>query len=79
MGQREGNRLTAGSRNRSQCALTPLLEGDIVRHISRLDEVCKEVRSAARILGDAPLFKKLENVSAAIKRDIVFAASLYTT
>eukprot|EP00966_Prymnesium_polylepis_P109094 2524557-Prymnesium_polylepis.2 len=38
-----------------------------------------QVRSAARILGDAPLFQKLEAVSAAIKRDIVFAGSLYTT
>eukprot|EP00966_Prymnesium_polylepis_P069056 1604486-Prymnesium_polylepis.1 len=28
------------------CATTPLLEGDIVRHVSRLDEVCKEDRAS---------------------------------
>ena len=35
------------------------------------------MRSAARTIGDARLFTKMEQASALIKRDIVFAASLY--
>uniref|UniRef100_A0A0K0DC64 DSHCT domain-containing protein n=1 Tax=Angiostrongylus cantonensis TaxID=6313 RepID=A0A0K0DC64_ANGCA len=36
-------------------------------------------KNAARIVGDPELHEKMEQVSAAIKRDIVFAASLYTS
>lgn len=60
-------------------ALTQAQEGLIVRCIQRLGEVCKDVRNAARIVGDPALQEKMEQVQAAIKRDIVFAASLYTT
>ncbi|PAV92236.1 hypothetical protein WR25_09004 [Diploscapter pachys] len=59
--------------------ITDCQEGQIVRCIQRLGEVVKDVRNAARIVGDPTLFEKMEEVSAAIKRDIVFAASLYTT
>ena len=41
-----------------------------------LDETCREVRDAARVIGDAELFKKMEEAQALIRRDIVFAASL---
>uniref|UniRef100_A0A914UWC7 ATP-dependent RNA helicase Ski2/MTR4 C-terminal domain-containing protein n=1 Tax=Plectus sambesii TaxID=2011161 RepID=A0A914UWC7_9BILA len=44
----------------------------------RLNEVCRDVRNAARIVGDPSLQTKMEETSTAIKRDIVFAASLYT-
>lgn len=54
-----------------------MLEGSIVRCITRLDETCKEVRNAARIIGDANLYRKMEEASRMIKRDIVFASSLY--
>jgi len=57
--------------------LTDVLEGSIVRCIVRLDETCRDVRNAARVIGDTTLFKKGEEASALIKRDIVFAASLY--
>ena len=57
--------------------LTNVLEGSIVRCIVRLDETCKEVRNAARIIGDATLYRKMEEASRLIKRDIVFASSLY--
>ncbi|XGW25717.1 hypothetical protein V3C99_006824 [Haemonchus contortus] len=60
-------------------AMTDAQEGLIVRCIQRLGEVCKDVRNAARIVGDPALHEKMEQVSAAIKRDIVFAASLYTS
>ena len=54
------------------------LSGIIVRCIQRLDETCRDVRNAARIIGDPKLGEKMEEASAMIKRDIVFAASLYT-
>jgi antiviral helicase SKI2 len=57
--------------------LTDVLEGSIVRCIVRLDETCRETRDAARLIGDSNLYKKIEEASELIKRDIVFAASLY--
>ncbi|KAF3333981.1 helicase SKI2W isoform X1 [Carex littledalei] len=61
------------------CELTDVSEGLIVRTIVRLDETCREFRNAAAIMGNSALFKKMEVASNAIKRDIVFAASLYVT
>lgn len=58
--------------------LTDVQEGIIVRCIQRLDEVLRDVRNAARIIGDEILKQKMEEASSLIKRDIVFAASLYT-
>jgi antiviral helicase SKI2 len=57
--------------------LTDVLEGSIVRCIVRLDETLRETRDAARLIGDTSLYKKAEEASEIIKRDIVFAASLY--
>lgn len=57
--------------------LTDVLEGSIVRCIVRLDETCRELRSAAKIMGDPTLHKKMEEASNLIKRDICFASSLY--
>lgn len=51
--------------------------GSIVRYITQLDQACREVRNAARVIGDADLYRKMEEASSLIKRDIVFAASLY--
>lgn len=59
--------------------LTEAQEGIIVRCIQRLDETCKDVRTAAKIVGDPSLYEKMEETSASIRRDIVFAASLYTS
>jgi len=61
------------------CQHTDLSEGDVVRILSRTEELCKEVRAAARLLGDALLAKKLDELLAAIRRDLVAAPSLYTT
>jgi len=57
--------------------LTDVLEGSIVRCIVRLEETCREVRGASRLIGDSKLFKLMEDASAKIRRDIVFASSLY--
>jgi antiviral helicase SKI2 len=59
------------------CELTDVEEGTIVRCVTRLDEACREVRNAARVMGDPHLFQLMEAASAAIKRDVVFASSLY--
>jgi len=58
--------------------LTDVQEGVIVRTIQRLDETLRDVKDAARVIGDPMLYQKMDQASAIIKRDIVFAASLYT-
>jgi len=57
--------------------LTDVLEGTIVRVITRLDETCREVKSAARIIGDPSLFEKMQVCQELIKRDVCHCASLY--
>lgn len=57
--------------------LTDVLEGTIVRVITRLDETCREVKNASRIIGDPALFTKMQSAQEMIKRDITAVASLY--
>ncbi|KAF2863754.1 antiviral helicase [Piedraia hortae CBS 480.64] len=57
--------------------LTDVPEGSIVRVMSRLEETCREVRNAARIIGDPSLFAKMQKCHELIKRDICATASLY--
>ena len=57
--------------------LTDVLEGTIVRVITRLDETCREVKNASRIIGDPALFTKMQTAQEMIKRDITAVASLY--
>ncbi|ORY79874.1 antiviral helicase SKI2 [Protomyces lactucae-debilis] len=57
--------------------LTDVLEGTIVRCIVRLDEVLRECQSAAKTVGDAAMYTKLETCRELIKRDVVFSASLF--
>ena len=59
------------------CKLTDVLEGSIVRAIVRLDETCREFRDAGKVMGNTTLVQQMEAASAAIKRDVIFAASLY--
>ena len=59
------------------CALTTIPEGTIVRSISQLDQALRDVRNAARIIGDTNLYQKMEECSRKIRRDIIFAASLF--
>ena len=58
-------------------AMTLVQEGDIVRCVTRLDQLCTDIRNAARITGNASLYRKMEATSQCIKRDIMFAASMY--
>ncbi|XP_053671367.1 SKI2 subunit of superkiller complex protein [Anopheles nili] len=57
--------------------LTDIKEGIIVRCIQQLNETLCNVKDVARIIGDPVLHSKMEEASNTIKRDIVFAASLY--
>lgn len=58
--------------------LTEVQEGIIVRCIQQLDETLRDVKTAAIRIGNPGLQSKMEEASEAIKRDIVFTASLYT-
>ncbi|KAH8278739.1 hypothetical protein KR018_008116 [Drosophila ironensis] len=58
--------------------LTEVQEGIIVRCIQQLDETLRDVKTAAIRIGNPGLQSKMEDASTAIKRDIVFTASLYT-
>jgi antiviral helicase SKI2 len=58
--------------------LTDVMEGTIVRVITRLDETCREVKNAARIIGDPALYQKMTTAQELIKRDVTAVASLYT-
>ncbi|OJJ46626.1 hypothetical protein ASPZODRAFT_152081 [Penicilliopsis zonata CBS 506.65] len=57
--------------------LTDVMEGTIVRTVSRLDETCREVKNAAKLVGDPTLYTKMQQAQELIKRDVIFAASLY--
>jgi antiviral helicase SKI2 len=57
--------------------LTDVMEGTIVRTITRLDETCREVKNAAKLVGDPTLHAKMQQAQELIKRDVIFAASLY--
>lgn len=59
--------------------LTDIPEGSIVRTIVRLDETLRDFMNAAKLIGNVDLALKMEKASMLIKRDIVFATSLYVT
>ncbi|CAR26560.1 hypothetical protein ZYGR_0H03770 [Zygosaccharomyces rouxii] len=52
-------------------------EGTVVRVITWLDEICRQVKTASIIIGNSNLHMKMSQAQELIKRDIVFAASLY--
>jgi antiviral helicase SKI2 len=58
-------------------ALAQVQEGSIVRCIVRVGEACKELRNAARIMGEPKLLALVDEAAALIKRDVVFCNSLY--
>ncbi|KAI9504694.1 NUC185 domain-containing protein [Coemansia spiralis] len=58
-------------------ALTETQEGIIVRCILRISDVLKNLATAAVLVGDTELKLRLQAAIELIRRDIVFAASLY--
>jgi antiviral helicase SKI2 len=58
-------------------AETEVMEGNVVRSIMRLEELCQEISRTAQVIGDTSIVQKMEEVSGVLKRDIVFCGSLY--
>ena len=52
--------------------------GVIVKCVQRLDELCRDISKACKLVGEKQLSVLMEEVSVLIRRDIIFAASLYT-
>jgi len=50
---------------------------ELIRAIRRMEEVLQQVILASKSIGETELEAKLEEAVSKIKRDIVFAASLY--
>lgn len=51
--------------------------GSLVRAIRRLEELLRQVSSALKLIGDATLAETFDTAIEKIKRDIIFAASLF--
>jgi ATP-dependent RNA helicase DOB1 len=59
------------------CKMTDIFEGSIIRCMRRLEELLRQMCSAAKAIGNAELEAKFSDSISKIKRDIVFAVSLY--
>lgn len=59
------------------CKMTSIFEGSIIRCMRRLEEALRQLCQAAKNIGNTDLENKFSEGIRAIKRDIVFAASLY--
>ncbi len=62
---------------RQICKMTDIFEGSIIRSVRRMDELMQQLVSAAKVLGDERLAARIEEANLLIRRDIMFAASLY--
>lgn len=52
-------------------------QGSLVRAVRRVEEVLRQAAAGAAIMGEAGLVELFQQGSAQVKRDVVFAASLY--
>jgi len=59
------------------CKMTDIFEGSIIRAMRRLEELLRQLSAAAKSIGNEELEKRFDTGSEKLKRDIVFAASLY--
>lgn len=57
--------------------LTGTFEGTTIRTLRRLEELVRQLASAAKSIGNHELQIKFEKGSELMKRDIVFCSSLY--
>ncbi|XP_014207983.1 superkiller viralicidic activity 2-like 2 [Copidosoma floridanum] len=57
--------------------MTDIYEGSIIRCMRRLEEVLRQLSQAAKSIGNTDLENKFCEAIKLIKRDIIFAASLY--
>ena len=68
---------TAGSKFVEVVKLTAVYEGSVIRVIRRLDELLRQLASASFTIGNHELKAHFESTASRMRRDIVFAASLY--
>ncbi|EDV98757.1 exosome RNA helicase MTR4 [Drosophila grimshawi] len=66
-----------GSTFLSVCKMTDIFEGSIIRCMRRLEELLRQLCQASKTIGNTDLENKFSEGIRLIKRDIVFAASLY--
>jgi len=59
------------------CDMTDIFEGSVIRATRRLDELMRQLENAARAIGDEELAAKFSESAETVRRDIMFAASLY--
>ena len=53
------------------------MQGSLVRAVRKVEEVLRQATAGAKVMGEMELVALLEEGIMRIKRDIVFAASLY--
>jgi ATP-dependent RNA helicase DOB1 len=66
-----------GARFVDVCTMTKEFEGSIIRVIRRLEELTRQLGDASKAIGDEALQAKFKEASTKMRRNIVFAASLY--
>jgi len=59
------------------CQMTDVFEGSVIRCMRRLEETLRQMVQASKAIGNTELENKFSEAIRMIKRDIVFAASLY--
>lgn len=59
------------------CKMTDIFEGSIIRCMRRLEELLRQMCQAAKTIGNTELENKFSEGIRLLKRDIIFAASLY--
>lgn len=59
------------------CKMTDVYEGSLIRMFKRLEEMIKQMGTAAKTIGNAELKDKMDKAEELVHRDIVSAGSLY--
>ncbi|XP_065174077.1 exosome RNA helicase MTR4 [Atheta coriaria] len=59
------------------CKMTDVFEGSIIRCMRRLEELLRQMVQASKTIGNTDLEDKFNTAIKLIKRDIIFASSLY--
>lgn len=59
------------------CKMTEIFEGSIIRCMRRLEELLRQMVQASKTIGNTDLEDKFNTAIKLIKRDIIFASSLY--
>jgi len=55
----------------------PFVQGSLVRAVRRLEELLRQLKEALDGVGETLLAARFEEASTRMRRDIIFAASLY--